>query len=529
MILEDEPLARIGMKTIIPWEEHGYHIVGEASDGREAIEVATACKPDIILVDIVLPEMNGLDFISTIKSVLRSTKFIILSNWEDLKYYRKAIRLGVSEYIVKSAVQPQEILEIVDRVSREIRKQRVFEDSEKEVFCYESDMVILSEFLNKILEGEITDETLIQEKIALYNLDFNDSYLYVLVMELHSNDDNGSSEDEMKSGTLLSVCNEIIRDVASGVLFRSYEGMFTALVGLAKDKHYRENLDYLTHRLHETVFQIFDYPLSIGVSERLSSFCDIVAGYSQGEAALERVFFEGPGKTFYYRKESEENTKTRDGAIEECFHTIVSTASLLEIPDILEQISSLENMLRSDPSVTRHEAREIFADILYHFKELSRSVSVEDELTEMLASPFDIVESSQTLEELTGKTRLVLNQIKRCLDTRYAGTAQRLVNKVNQFIGEHFSEKITLEAIAGYIHFSPSYISRVYKQETGITVHERVVQVKIEKSKELLLQKHTLASIAEELNFSSESYFIKVFKEHTGQTPGHFLKYAYRS
>jgi YesN/AraC family two-component response regulator len=523
MIVEDEPLVRIGMKSIVPWENHGYKIVGEASDGREAISVAAQCRPDIILVDIVLPEMNGLEFISEIKSVLTATKFIILSNWEDLKYYRRAISLGVSEYIVKSSVQPQEIVSIVDKVSREIKKQRLFGESEDETHYYRQDIIILNELLNQILEKEITDEAFIKEKLSLFNLRFDDSFLYLLVLQTNETGENDTSEDDLRAGSLLEVCNEIISDVHSGVMFRSYEGLYIALVGLPRNEKVKELLEYLSARLHETIFQLFDHHIAIGVSDRLMSLSHIRTGYEQGKKALDRLFFEGFGKTFYHQRKIVEKMSTYS-EIDRCFSSIVSSSYLWDIPETIKTVYTLASLVAEEKTMTKRKAKEYFAGILYHFRELARAASLGEEISGAFSSPYDAVESSRNMEQLTETAVSYLDHIKSLLDSRYADSAGRLVNGVNQYVDEHYSEKITLESIAGSIHFSPSYISRVYKQETGITVHERIMQVKIEKSKELLLQNRTLASIAETLNFSSESYFIKVFKEYAGRTPGQFVK-----
>ena len=120
LIIDDEPLARIGMRSIIPWEKNGFNLVGEAGNGIEGLEMAKRYSPDIILVDIIMPEMDGIEFIRRVKPILPDSKIIIMSCMNEIQYYQEAIHLGVSEYILKDKINPQEILETVGRVADEL-------------------------------------------------------------------------------------------------------------------------------------------------------------------------------------------------------------------------------------------------------------------------------------------------------------------------------------------------------------------------------------------------------------------------
>lgn len=106
LIIDDEPLVRVGMKSIIPWEEHGYMIAGEAGNGVSGLEKIFECKPDLVLIDIMMPLKDGLTVIAEAKKGGFGGKFIILSCVSEFEYLQKAIHLGVSSYILKSAVKP---------------------------------------------------------------------------------------------------------------------------------------------------------------------------------------------------------------------------------------------------------------------------------------------------------------------------------------------------------------------------------------------------------------------------------------
>ena len=133
LIIDDEPLVRMGMNSIIAWEEHGYKIVGEAGNGVQGLEKIREYRPDLVLIDIMMPQMDGLTVIEESRKEGFAGKFIILSCVSEIEYLQKAIRLGVSSYVLKSSVNPQEILETVEEAAAEIKKEK---NAHSAQFCY---------------------------------------------------------------------------------------------------------------------------------------------------------------------------------------------------------------------------------------------------------------------------------------------------------------------------------------------------------------------------------------------------------
>ena len=521
MIVDDEPLVRIGMKSIIPWDEHGYSICGEAANGSEAVRVAMETKPDIILVDIIIPEMNGLEFIKAIKSTLPSSKFIILSNREDVEYYRKAISLGVSEYIVKSSAQPEEILRSVNNVCREIKRERVFDGADRNASYLYGDTVILHEFMNQVLQGAVAEDTIIQEKLLLHDIPFDKCVFFVCVLNLETNNRNNVREGDTKIYSLMGVLREIVRDVALGIVLRSFEGVITCIIGLSYEESIMDTLDYIGSRMHETVFQLYDERITIGISDRIDSLNRLSTGYHQAKEALKRIFFEGTGGTFYFTRRNIVDKELSEEATRHLLK-ILSISSLSDLRDVFQEVELLSQHLAAKETITPKRAKAIYLSILYHVLELTRNVKLETD--GIPKYPSEIVDTSETFGEMMANLTNVFMTIKEGLDKRYSNSSMRLVDGVNAFIEDHVEMKIKLEDIAKHVNFSPSYVSRIYKQKTDNTVHDRIIHVKIEKSKHMLMDGHTLARIAEDLDFSSESHFIKVFKKHIGTTPGGFLK-----
>lgn len=125
LIVDDELLVRVGLKTIIPWEENGFQLVGEASNGSEAWAMLEETPCDIVLTDIRMPEWNGLELIEKIRRRWPQTKCVILSSYNDFEYVRKALQLGAVDYILKLAMDPEEMLAKLNQLKEQIAREKV--------------------------------------------------------------------------------------------------------------------------------------------------------------------------------------------------------------------------------------------------------------------------------------------------------------------------------------------------------------------------------------------------------------------
>ena len=122
MIVDDERIIRYGIVSMVHWEKLGLKLVGEASEGREGYELFLKKRPNIVITDLKMPGLNGLEMIRKIKELDDNIKFIILSGYEDFSYAKEAIHLGVSEYLLKSDLMPEDIEQILFKIVQEIKE-----------------------------------------------------------------------------------------------------------------------------------------------------------------------------------------------------------------------------------------------------------------------------------------------------------------------------------------------------------------------------------------------------------------------
>jgi two-component system response regulator YesN len=124
IIADDEILARVGIKSLIPWREHGYELIGECENGKKAYDMAKELLPDIIVTDIKMPVMNGIELIRALKAENKDIKFIVLSSYDDFEYVKEAMKLGAEDYILKLQMEPEGLLKVLQNVCNKIVQEK---------------------------------------------------------------------------------------------------------------------------------------------------------------------------------------------------------------------------------------------------------------------------------------------------------------------------------------------------------------------------------------------------------------------
>lgn len=523
LILDDEPLARIGIRTIIPWKQKGYQIVGEAGNIETAVNLARRHRPDIVLVDIILPEKSGFELIEQLHEELPNIRFIIVSCVNDVECYKKAISLGVSEYLLKSTITPDELLQVVEKVSEDIRKERVFDETENEEMTHVNRFVVLSTFLNKALKGQISDEQQIRQKLESYGVNSISKSVYIFLLS--------SGQELMPAGIradtdeipVLKLCQEIINDTGSGFIYRNYEDRITGIFFGHDAGNSDQSIEYLCQRIQATVGQMFDVHTAIGVSSCLKNCERLKEGYEQALEALDRQFFKG-GRLYYYNREKIEKEELIQKIIAEK-ENILSNQNLFDTNAIKESIKRITTLLSITVAFSQHQAKMIFLDIIYHLLELSRKANLDiKELLGDCPDPSFFVENVSSIQELKVRTEMLLSTITKELRDIAIDRQSNAVKVIKQYVSDHLQETISLKRLSEQVFLSSNYISRIFRKRTGEALIQYISRAKVDKAKELLLSGQTIPEVTETMGFSSESYFIKMFKKTSGVTPFQYTK-----
>lgn len=495
LIIDDEPLVRLGMKTIIAWEEHGYVIAGEAGNGVQGLEKIFECKPDLVLIDIMMPQMDGLTVITEARKRGFSGKFIILSCVSEIEYLQKAIRVGVSSYVLKSSVNPQEILETVEEAAKEIKKDRALSEDAQEVFKESTDQFAFQEFLNLILKKVIGDRAEIEEKMQIFGFDQSKN-AYLLVNSVR---ETGKDYRKLLYRMVPVGCSILEEHWGTCFLnFEDYLVQFMAAVSIAEAED-------IAFRLRASARQYFDVTLQTEIRRIDIPEWDLAGQYEDAKRELSGSFFE--------RKE-------------ERAELIPSTeyASYEKLSAALEMI---KNMLLQSRTMTEAEAKKVYAGAVEYVMlifELAGQKSIREEWK----GADTVLEYFNSLDSFEQVHREALRILEKCYEMAgqkgFAEYEDELTDAMIRYIHSHCNSRISTKDVAEHVHFSVDYTCRYFKKKTQTNLTDYILKLKIYRSHKELLAGKSIAEIADLYGFSSGGHYLKVFKKYEGITPGTFVK-----
>ncbi|MFC0214015.1 AraC family transcriptional regulator [Paenibacillus chartarius] len=441
MIADDERLEREGLEWIITHMMPDTFRLLHASSGRMAIELADEHRPHIIIMDIQMPGIHGLEAIREIKQRLPEAKFVLVSAYDDFAYAQEAISLGVKAYIVKPAGREQivsTLQQLIDELEQEKRKRR----EELELRDRLSQLSPLAE--NELAFMLMTDQIREADRDQLSEwLEFPLDYGCALVvafpesMEAIEALNKQKIYDRIKSyartGPLPSIVSPFL-DRHAAIFVRKPSGM--------NGEQWQEELKRYAEKLAGTMKRQLDNTAFIGV------------GSSHSEAeGLRRSYFEavfastcyGPDRTICY------------------------------------------------------------------FDELRNGTSPLPVLTDQRNGSFDD----------RARQTYVMAALERIRDEREKQTVT-VLDKAVQYIKERYTEELSLEEVAGFVHLHPHYFSKVFKQQVGETFIDYLTGLRIEKAKQLMNTSMSLKEVCFEVGYKDPNYFSRVFKKVTGVSPSEY-------
>lgn len=493
LIIDDEPLVRLGMKSIIEWNKYGYIIVGEAGNGAQGLERIGELSPDVVLIDIMMPQMDGIEVIQKARERGFKGKFIILSCVSEFEYLQKAVKFGISNYILKNSVNPQTILETVNEATKDINKKRILSDVISENYA-EDENFVLNEFLNLIFKNVIHDTEDIKKKLGAFRFTGDSLYL-----QIYSCRDSERKEILYK---LAGLGKSILDEGYWGTSYVNFEDYLVMLLDCPSLKIAEE----VAFRMQETSRQYFNLELAAGIRKVEVSCRDIKEKYRMIKAELSRDFF-------------------RDDQ-PHVLEDLISPAEYASYDKLSTTLEIIRDMILKSGIMTEKEAKKIYASTIEY-------VMAMFELDDS-----DIIGqtgSQQTIASALEKNRsfgemhsVSLGILKKCYETAerkgYPGYDDELIIKMIQYIYDHINSKISAKDVADHVHFSLDYTCRYFKKRTQTNLTDYILRLKVYRSRKELMDGMSIADVAERYSFSSDGHYVKVFKKYEGITPGAFVR-----
>ncbi|MDQ0169363.1 response regulator transcription factor [Paenibacillus tundrae] len=525
MIVDDELLMRVGIRSMLNWEEFGFHVVGEAGNGKEALELALEVSPDLIITDIKMPVMDGLKLIQEASCVLKTCKYVILSNFDEFHYVKEALKLGAADYLIKSEITESSLSELLTTVTLKLQSEQISPANVPSVTIdYSKSLRHLKDsFFQDIVSGFINEKEIM---VRAEELQFRIRSDQLVIIKFFVNYYEKAKKKYIEKGekllrfSLLNIMEEIIPSKWEKEIFVESSSEYWVVVNvLPETSSIHDDLNKLCTKLLSSIKDFMNLSLTAAVSTIVSDFRYIRKACEQAEFALHHGFFTGSNQVLHYndvlqappRQEVHEMLNPEQ---ERNFLKLWVSKDYNSAKDFLQTIRSDLEAQRANESSVRKQYILLMETIQSH---LSRGTE-RGKRNSTEKSPYEIVLKGESWEDIHQD---MLDYIayyfkansQDMQEHTHADVAIEMINK-------YYAEDISLQGVANQINVNPSYLSRLFKQEKGENFITYLTRVRMEHAKNYLLSKELrVYEIAEKVGYHNYTYFSKIFKRSVGHTP----------
>jgi two-component system response regulator YesN len=530
MLVDDEYAVRRHVIDKINWQQYDFEIVCQAENGKEAYELFEQYLPDVVITDIKMPFMDGLELSEKIFEKYPYTKIIVLTGFDEFEYAKKSISLHIMNYILKpiSASSLIEVLQEVKlKLDEEIKQKR---DTDRLREYYQKSYPLLRDkFLEDFVKGEyLADE--VDEWLCYYQIPLKANYYLVSVIQI----DNFYKErqfidmkdTEFKKMALLELVEEINKKEDLGICFLSNNQVNI----IAQDNTISENefLSSITKKLEmirQGIEKYQTFTITIGVGHVCMSLSDIPSSRKSALSAHDYKLITGNNRIIYINDlEPNEGISLEFKDIDERgVIRMLKSGAVNEFHDYINQVFNHIASNNHKSNGNQLYLFELVTQMIITSKELKIDLS-KAEGTEF--NLFKLLGEDQQLDQLKDKILLLGDYVMEEGVKSRQITTDNLVTLAKAYVQKEYKDSdLSIQKICDYLNYSPNYFSSVFKKETGISFMNYLMDRRLEAAKELLLTTELKSlEIALEVGFSSSNYFAYCFKKQLNISPMQYRK-----
>ncbi len=524
IIVDDEYLFREALKVSIDFEGLGLEIVGEAKNGKEAIGLVESQKPDIALVDINMPIIDGLEFAKYINSKEIDTKIIIISGYDQFDYAKEAIHLGVQSYLLKP-INEEELTNELKELMRSIEVERsiseeisVLKEQARTNVPFLKERLILDLLMGHF---DTIDSTLVQ-KFEYLNITLPFKQYCVVIFELSLSEDDNEEMMEIHRITLHKLVDKLF---GQGMKYQwTYDHKRRMCLIMDNDDHYSQ--DRLSAQLGSLIKVMKENNVAqpfIGISNSYSMFEYTHTAYNEAVSALNYSKSQNQNYSFY-------GTFSDKGLSlvvisKEQRNEILMNMRMGNTSEIMDALDGIFLRLRKI-ELHVNNIRYVFMELSSLCMELVSEVDDTDEVFgKWLKELFDESRYHQSIDALESWLKETILNVMSLIDDKKTNKSLALVNEIKKYVDQNFTRSdFSIDKIANALYVNYSHLCYTFKKETDTTINDYVVDKRLNHAVMLMNEGHTvIRSISELVGFSDSGYFSKSFKKHMGVTPSQYI------
>lgn len=537
-LVEDEVVVRENIKRMVPWEEYGFELVGEASDGEMALPQIRKTQPDLLITDIKMPFMDGLTLSKLVKKELPDIKIVILSGYDDFNYAKQAINIGVEDYLLKPITKNafiQRLEEIRNRYEDEKTQKEYYEKFRLEMQEYERN--VSRDFFEQLVQGE-TDLEEIYRKADRLGMDIVAEAYNILIFTTDTTDNAwgfGHKARDWEEQVQRQLNNYLISH-PDALLFRYQVFCYAILL-----KGQKDNIQEKTEKCVQALKEImegagrnFDWFVAVGKCvERLSNISQCY--HTATRTFAFRYLYNGHILTHQELEGREEIQDKEDKKEEHLGNVDINALN----PAILQKFLSSGLMEEVESFVRDYFyaiGREPMESVVFRhyvvlnvrFSVLSFLKDLDCKAEEMLEREIgDVVEETgKSTEAAISYAEKIIKEAVAIRDENAGNQNRSVLKKAVAYIQDHYmDEELSMNKAAREMNVSANHFSAMFSQNMGQTFTEYLTGLRMERAKELLrCTSRRSSEIAGEVGYKDAHYFSYLFKKTQGMTPSEYRK-----
>lgn len=520
LIADDEEIIRDGMRKLIDWNSLGLELVGAAENGKEAYDMIKKFSPDIAMIDINMPQIDGLKLCKMIKEEEINCEIIIVTGYDEFNYAREALRQDVNDYILKplTRIEVSEILKnVVVKLDGKKEKRNEINDLNSKV--KESINAMQSIYLNALIYGDVNSE--------LFHLDSKYDWYLISILDIDTIlNELGRFKEKEKSIKLTkfavyNIANEILNEKNSGIIFNTEENESAILFFSNGDNKEIVVNDFIVilEEIRCACSKYLKVTVSVGVGTLVNNSNIISKSYYNARKAIEYRFFIGNG-VIVYENEINYEFKQFKGGLVDIQNSIIKNVKRLDSNEVRRELDNFSKYMKLEKLDKNLCLNEWIKLVIIMFQAL---VDMNVDIEEILKGTINVTNKVNSFKNIEEIKTWVLELHQKCSEyiEVYYDANKKYSHNIKYYMKENFgNQDFSFQKLCDYMHLSPSYLSSIFKNHIGKTFIEYLTELRMNKAVELL-NKTNLKSfeIAYQVGYSDPHYFSTVFKRTFNESP----------
>ena len=526
-LVEDEYIVREGIKNNIDWEKNGYDFCGEASDGELAFPMISEKRPDIVITDIRMPFMDGIELSRMIKEEYPEIKIIILSGHEEFEYAKAAIQIGVEEYLLKP-INGDELLQVVNRVAQKIKEENESRETLQEGEGDENFEYAKRQLLSSLIDDNASlSDAMEQGKKIHLNL-MAQCYNIMMLKLQRKNKEQGFSQRILE---LYKTMEDTLKEQdGQSIMFdRAPEGKVILFMGSGEEE-IRRNMDVFAGQFREILPEYEDVTYFGSVGVPVMRLRELGESYEAASHGFSYRFLTEPNQivdnhTVIDQTRNEKKFSCCIGYVDiqnldkQKIESFLKGGEMDEIHFFVEEYMKNTGDAGKNSMIFR---QYIVMDMFFaasHF--LTQITDGREQLGEPFESPEQMQKIVSDLEATVVYIKELFTKVMQVRDAQTTEHNSDVVENAKKYISENYhDEELTLNTVAHEVNVSPNHLSAMFSQKTGQTFVKYLTDVRMHRAKELLKCTSKRSNeICEEVGYRDPHYFSHLFKKNVGCSP----------